>query len=132
MLTMVEKLELFDDALSGGDVSKDDLENLKKSYETSRDRVLGEDMFYETSFDKVYKCMRDADLACSDYIKALEYRVAYLDAIARDFATGVAQDNAELMRNLIRDYNEAQKGIEDIKMKAKSIVDLSGVSNNLN
>lgn len=124
MMTIVEKLKLVESILSGGDVSRYYLKNLKESYETSRDKVLGEDMFYADSFVEVYGCMRDADSAYSDYIKALESRVTYLEGVAVDFASGVAQDNSEFVRDLVKSNDERQSRIEAIKDTLNNMNDL--------
>lgn len=124
-MTISEKIKLFNDCLSSGGISKEELKTLKNSYENTRNKVLSEDMFYEDSSSNVYKCMREADSAYSDYIKALEYRAEYLEAVAKEFATGVAEDNAELMRSMIAEFTEAQKGMEEIQKVAKAMMNLS-------
>lgn len=99
-----ENNELIKSALSGGEYSNDDLKILKDSYIESRKVLLGDDVFSCNSFSEVYKCMRDADVSSSEYIKALESRIEYLNNLLNEFTSGVAYSNAEFVKNLIRNY----------------------------
>lgn len=101
MLTLKEKVELVSSSLSSiGETYKEE-SFLKEKYDTIRNKVLDEDLFFSDSVSEVYSSMRALDIITADYIKLLEKEVADLKDLVVGFGVGSIQHNAELMQDLV-------------------------------
>lgn len=100
MLSSNEKYELTLSALTSDEGKSNDVKKYRKLYEMMRDSVLDESVMDIDSYSKLYKMMRNADLVYTDYIRALEDRVAFLEKFALDLTSGVVERDAEFIKNL--------------------------------
>lgn len=100
MLSKVEKSELVFSALSSDAGSASLVEIYKRRYEMMRDFILNEGIEDMKSLDLMYETLRDADNIYTEYIKALESRVSFLESLAVELSNGVAERNAEFVKGL--------------------------------
>ena len=80
--------ELFLSGLSQLQPLIQKVENLEESYETSRQKVLSEDLFWSEDKDYVYHVLREHDTASSDYIKGLKKELQELMILASTISVG--------------------------------------------
>lgn len=100
MLSKIEKSELVSSALSSDAGSASEVEFCKRRYEMMRDFILDEGIEDMKSFDLLYELLRDVDTRYTNYIKALESRVSFLENLAVELSNGVAERNAEFVKGL--------------------------------
>lgn len=80
--------KLFVDGLAQLEPLVDKVEKLEADYETSRENVLSEDLFWSEDKDKVYHVLREHDTASSDYIKGLKKELQELMLLASTVCAG--------------------------------------------
>lgn len=80
--------KLFVDGLAQLNSLVDKVESLEEAYETSRQKVLSEDLFWSEDKDKVYHVLREHDIASSDYIKGLKKELQELMILASTISVG--------------------------------------------
>lgn len=101
MLDVNEKSKLCSEALSSGKVSQQSLDFLRKKYESSRDTVLADDAFFSDNPEDLYNLLRMFDSTSSDYIELLERRITYLEGLVVEYASGVVESNADVVKNCL-------------------------------
>lgn len=74
--------ELFINGLAQLQPLVNKVERLEVDYETSRENVLSEDLFWSEDKDEVYSIMREHDTASSDLIKGLKKELQELLTLA--------------------------------------------------
>lgn len=77
-----KQAKLFIDGLAQLGPLVDKVEKLEDSYETSRQKVLSEDLFWSDDADKIYHVLREHDTVSSDYIKGLKKELQELMTLA--------------------------------------------------
>lgn len=80
--------ELFISGLSQLQPLVKKVENLEDIYNTSREKVLSEDLFWSENKDEVYNVMREHDVASSDLIKGLKKELNELMVLASTISAG--------------------------------------------
>lgn len=80
--------ELFINGLAQLKPLVDKVETLEEDYETSRKKVLSEDLFWSDDKDKIYRVLREHDTASSDYIKGLKKELQELMVLASTISAG--------------------------------------------
>lgn len=83
-----KQAELFLSGLSQLEPLVEKVEKLEDSYESSRQKVLSEDLFWSEDKDKVYRVLREHDTASSDYIKGLKKELQELMVLASTISVG--------------------------------------------
>ena len=83
-----ENAELFLSGLSQLKPLVEKVESLESDYETSRQKVLSEDLFWSEDKDEVYHVLREHDIASSDYIKGLKKELQELMVLASTISAG--------------------------------------------
>lgn len=83
-----KQAELFLSGLSQLRPLVEKVESLEEAYETSRQKVLSEDLFWSEDKDKVYNIMREHDTASSDLIKGLKKELQELMVLASTIIAG--------------------------------------------
>lgn len=73
---------LFVDGLAQLQPLVEKVEALEADYETSRERVLSEDLFWSEDKDEIYHALREHDTASSDLIKGLKKELQELLTLA--------------------------------------------------
>lgn len=73
---------LFVDGLAQLQPLVQKVETLEANYETSRKKVLSEDLFWSEDKDEVYHVLREHDTASSDLIKGLKKELQELLTLA--------------------------------------------------
>ena len=81
-------VELFISGLSQLQPLVKKVENLENIYNTSREKVLSEEVFWSEDKDEVYDIMREHDTASSDYIKGLKKELQELMLLASTISVG--------------------------------------------
>lgn len=81
-------VELFLSGLSQLHPLVQKVENLENIYNTSREKVLSEEVFWSEDKDEVYDIMREHDAASSDYIKGLKKELQELMLLASTISVG--------------------------------------------
>lgn len=74
--------ELFINGLAQLQPLVNKVERLEVDYETSREKILSEDLFWSEDKDEVYNIMREHDTASSDLIKGLKKELQELLTLA--------------------------------------------------
>ena len=77
-----ESVELFLSGLSQLQPLVKKVEKLEDIYNTSREKVLSEELFWSEDKDEVYNVMREHDVASSDLIKGLKKELNELMVLA--------------------------------------------------
>ena len=85
--------ELFLSGLSQLQPLVQKVEKLEADYETSRKKVLSEDLFWSEDKDEVYSVMREHDTASSDYIKGLKKELLELMTLATTITLNNKEEN---------------------------------------
>lgn len=80
--------ELFISGLSQLQPLVEKVENLEDIYNTSREKVLSEELFWSEDKDEVYNIMREHDIASSDFIKGLKKELDELMILASTISIG--------------------------------------------
>ena len=80
--------ELFLSGLSQLKPLVEKVESLESDYETSRQKVLSEDLFWSEDKDEIYHVLREHDTASSDYIKGLKKELQELMVLASTISVG--------------------------------------------
>lgn len=80
--------ELFINGLAQLKPLVDKVETLEEDYETSRKKVLSEDLFWSEDRDEIYSAMREHDVASSDLIKGLKKELQELMLLASTISIG--------------------------------------------
>ena len=83
-----KNVELFLSGLSQLQPLVKKVENLEDIYNTSREKVLSEELFWWEDKDEVYNVMRDHDVASSDLIKGLKKELNELMVLASTISAG--------------------------------------------
>lgn len=83
-----KNVELFLSGLSQLHPLVQKVENLENIYNTSREKVLSEEVFWSDDKDEVYDIMREHDTASSDYIKGLKKELDELMILASTVIAG--------------------------------------------
>lgn len=83
-----KNIELFLSGLSQLQPLVKKVEKLEDEYNTSREKVLSEDMFWSEDKDEVYNVMREHDIASSDLIKGLKKELNELMVLASTISAG--------------------------------------------
>lgn len=83
---------LFVDGLAQLQPLVEKVEALEADYETSRENVLSEDLFWSEDKDEVYSIMREHDTASSDLIKGLKKELLELMTLATTVGLGDKED----------------------------------------
>lgn len=83
-----ENAELFLSGLSQLKPLVEKVEKLECYYETSRQKVLSEDLFWSEDRDEIYNVMREHDIASSDLIKGLKKELNELMVLASTISVG--------------------------------------------
>ena len=77
-----KQAELFLSGLSQLQPLVEKVESLEEAYETSRQKVLSEDLFWSEDKEEVYHVLREHDTASSDLIKGLKKELQELLTLA--------------------------------------------------
>ena len=80
--------ELFLSGLSQLKPLVEKVESIEEAYETSRQKVLSEDLFWSDDKDKIYRVLREHDTVSSDYIKGLKKELQELMVLASTIVIG--------------------------------------------
>lgn len=64
------------------------VEKLEDDYNTSREKVLSEELFWSEDRDEIYSVMREHDIASSDLIKGLKKELNELMTLASTISMG--------------------------------------------
>ena len=80
--------ELFLSGLSQLQPLVQKVEKLEDEYNTSREKVLSEELFWSEDKDEVYNVMREHDIASSDLIKGLKKELNELMVLASTISAG--------------------------------------------
>ena len=80
--------ELFISGLSQLQPLVKKVENLEDIYNTSREKVLSEELFWSEDRDEIYSVMREHDIASSDLIKGLKKELNELMVLASTISIG--------------------------------------------
>lgn len=80
--------ELFISGLSQLQPLVQKVEKLEDEYNTSREIVLSEELFWSEDKDEVYNVMREHDIASSDLIKGLKKELNELMTLASTISAG--------------------------------------------
>lgn len=83
-----KNVELFLSGLSQLQPLVKKVENLEDIYNTSREKVLSEELFWSEDKDEVYNVMREHDIASSDLIKGLKKELNELMVLASTISAG--------------------------------------------
>lgn len=83
-----KNVELFLSGLSQLQPLVKKVENLEDIYNTSREKVLSEELFWSEDKDEVYNVMREHDIASSDFIKGLKKELNELMTLASTISAG--------------------------------------------
>lgn len=83
-----KQAELFLSGLSQLRPLVEKVEKLEEDYNTSREKVLSEDMFWSEDRDEIYSAMREHDVASSDLIKGLKKELQELMVLASTISVG--------------------------------------------
>lgn len=83
-----KQAELFINGLTQLKPLVEKVEKLEADYETSRQKVLSEDLFWSEDKDEVYRVLREHDTASSDYIKGLKKELNELMILASTISVG--------------------------------------------
>lgn len=83
-----KNVELFLSGLSQLQPLVKKVENLEDIYNTSREKVLSEELFWSEDKDEVYSIMREHDIASSDLIKGLKKELQELMVLASTISVG--------------------------------------------
>ena len=83
-----KNVELFLSGLSQLQPLVKKVENLENIYNTSREKVLSEELFWSEDKDEVYNVMREHDIASSDLIKGLKKELNELMVLASTISVG--------------------------------------------
>lgn len=87
-----KQAELFLSGLSQLQPLVEKVENLEDIYNSSREKVLSEELFWSDDKDEVYNVMREHDTASSDYIKGLKKELQELMILASTISAGYSLD----------------------------------------
>nr|DAD86066.1 MAG TPA: Protein of unknown function (DUF2663) [Siphoviridae sp. ctoSr5] len=87
-----KNVELFLSGLSQLQPLVQKVEKLEDKYNTSREKVLSEDLFWSDDKDEVYNVMREHDVASSDLIKGLKKELNELMVLASTISAGYSLD----------------------------------------
>lgn len=87
-----KQAKLFIDGLAQLKPLVDKVENLEDIYNTSREKVLSEDLFWSEDRDEIYSVMREHDIASSDLIKGLKKELNELMVLASTISAGSSLD----------------------------------------
>lgn len=87
-----KNVELFLSGLSQLQPLVEKVEKLEDKYNTSREKVLSEEMFWSEDKDEVYNVMREHDIASSDLIKGLKKELNELMVLASTISAGYSLD----------------------------------------
>lgn len=88
-----KNIELFLSGLSQLQPLVKKVEKLEDEYNTSREKVLSEDMFWSEDRDEIYSAMREHDIASSDLIKGLKKELNELMILASTISAGYSSLN---------------------------------------
>ena len=83
-----KNVELFLSGLSQLKPLVEKVENLEDIYNTSREKVLSEELFWSEDRDEIYSVMREHDTISSDYIKGLKKELQELMILASTISAG--------------------------------------------
>lgn len=83
-----KNVELFLSGLSQLKPLVEKVESLEEAYETSRQKVLSEDLFWSEDKDEIYHVLREHDTTSSDYIKGLKKELQELMLLASTIIEG--------------------------------------------
>ena len=83
-----KNVELFLSGLSQLQPLVKKVENLEDIYNTSREKVLSEELFWSEDRDEIYSVMREHDIASSDLIKGLRKELNELMVLASTISAG--------------------------------------------
>nr|DAK91735.1 MAG TPA: hypothetical protein [Caudoviricetes sp.] len=84
--------ELFINGLAQLKPLVDKVETLEANYETSRKKVLSEDLFWSEDKSEIYHVLREHDIASSDLIKGLKKELQELLTLAATIVLGNKED----------------------------------------
>ena len=87
-----KNVELFLSGLSQLQPLVKKVERLEDIYNTSREKVLSEDLFWSDDKDEIYNIMREHDVASLDYIKGLKKELQELMILASTISVGYSFD----------------------------------------
>lgn len=88
-----KSVELFLSGLSQLKPLVEKVESLEEAYETSRQKVLSEDLFWSEDKDEIYHVLREHDTTSSDYIKGLKKELQELMLLASTIIAGYSSLN---------------------------------------
>ena len=83
-----KQAELFLSGLSQLQPLVEKVEKLEVDYKTSREKVLSEDLFWSDDKDKIYRVLREHDIASSDLIYGLKKDLQELMVLAATISVG--------------------------------------------
>lgn len=83
-----KNIELFLSGLSQLQPLVKKVEKLEDEYNTSREKVLSEELFWSDDRDEIYSVMREHDVASSDLIKGLKKELNELMVLASTISAG--------------------------------------------
>lgn len=86
--------ELFLNGLSQFMPLVEKVEKFEDDYNTSREKILSEELFWSEDRDEIYSAMREHDIASSDFIKGLKKELNELMALA---ATSLDYSSSDLI-----------------------------------
>lgn len=84
---------LFIDGLAQLQPLVQKVETLEANYETSRKKVLSEDLFWSENKDEVYHVLREHDTASSDLIKGLKKELQELLTLETTVVLGEVKED---------------------------------------
>lgn len=87
-----KNVELFLSGLSQLQPLVQKVEKLEDEYNTSRKKVLSEDLFWSEDKDETYRIMREHDIASSDLIKGLKKELNELMTLASTISVCYKED----------------------------------------
>lgn len=87
-----KQAELFLSGLSQLKPLVEKVEKLEETYESSREKVLSEELFWSDNKDEVYHVLREHDTASSDLIKGLKKELQELMVLASTISVGYSLD----------------------------------------
>lgn len=80
--------KLFVDGLAQLKPLVEKIEKFEANYETSRKKVLSEDLFWSEDKDEIYNVLREHDTVSSDYIKGLKKELQELMVLSSTIVIG--------------------------------------------
>lgn len=88
-----KNVELFLSGLSQLGPLVEKVESFEEAYETSRQKILSDDLFWSENKDEIYHVLREHDTASSDYIKGLKKELNELMILSSTIIIGYNKED---------------------------------------